>query len=794
MPTALIANNLLTIPFKKTYPLNIKDAARTYIYDHGGGHPDEFKADINRWQKLRKDGVGGEPVHDSRIKSALLYHAQLLSILTKFPTDIQLDISYAPIFQPSAVPITLKNLAFERCGVLFNLAALYSQVAEKEDRQTKERIKKARGYYQYAAGVLSFLRTSGLPTLVFSPDEEIPLDLSQDFVQGLEWLMVAQAQECSWQVAVIDEYMNSLISKIAAMTASFYQSALTTIGDAVPSIKSLFPLNWIPHIETKIHHFNAAAQYRMSMDEGEASRYGLQISRLIEAQVEAKKAYDKGRRGKVAASVLQDAKSLLTSVEADLVKREKDNDNIYHHETLPSSSLVPIVQRRLVTPEIPPELVDPAKILGSDYLIFGELAGWGAKEAINIYNHRKEILVREKIVGVAQELQDEADQALRTLNLPSSLEALERPVGLPPSLLGKSEEVRLENGPTKIEVSIEDVQRLAQHDLAILDEAMDILDHEASEDEAARRDKQLSRLPSHEANVELIDKEKRYRSILSQALSSDEVVRQKWDDWEHNIVELTWSEEELEASIPSSALSTATTQGKQTQAHARALRVLIEELDDLHRARNQLIRRAQTLADADDIRARILKVSSGFERFAQVEPAMFEEVLDEELAKYDKFLREIGEVGQKQKGLLSDIQSRNELFLQCRRDDPSVKEREYALQSLDLAYHKYREIIRNLDEGFKFYNDLAGILVQFKEACKNWSHHRNQEIHSLSRSVRSMSLSDNEEVKVPAENSRIPSSHLRNEPLGKSSLGLPSLTSSEWGFEEIKLPPGPRGG
>ena len=62
--------------------------------------------------------------------------------------QIQLDISYAPTFQPSAVPVTLKNLAFERCGVLFNLAAMYSQLAEKEDRQTKERIKKARVYYQ----------------------------------------------------------------------------------------------------------------------------------------------------------------------------------------------------------------------------------------------------------------------------------------------------------------------------------------------------------------------------------------------------------------------------------------------------------------------------------------------------------------------------------------------------------------------------------------------------------------------------------------------------------------------
>jgi len=50
------------------------------------------------------------------------------------------------------------------------------------------------------------------------------------------------------------------------------------------------------------------------------------------------------------------------------------------------------------------------------------------------------------------------------------LEALERHVGLPPSLLGKAEEVRLENGPAKIELSIEDVQKLAHHDLAILDE------------------------------------------------------------------------------------------------------------------------------------------------------------------------------------------------------------------------------------------------------------------------------------------------------------------------------------
>lgn len=55
------------------------------------------------------------------------------------------------------------------------------------------------------------------------------------------------------------------------------------------------------------------------------------------------------------------------------------------------------------------------------------------------------------------------------MNLPAALEALERPIGLPPSLLRKAEEVRLENGLSRVAASIEDVQRLAQSNQAILD-------------------------------------------------------------------------------------------------------------------------------------------------------------------------------------------------------------------------------------------------------------------------------------------------------------------------------------
>jgi len=64
----------------------------------------------------------------------------------------------------------------------------------------------------------------------------MPVELSNDFVKGLEWLMLAQAQECSWQLAKLSmlhrtlyssvsihsgQYRNTLIAKIAAGVTRF---------------------------------------------------------------------------------------------------------------------------------------------------------------------------------------------------------------------------------------------------------------------------------------------------------------------------------------------------------------------------------------------------------------------------------------------------------------------------------------------------------------------------------------------------------------------------------------------
>jgi BRO1-like domain len=72
-----------------------------------------------------------------------------------------------------------------------------------------------------SAGTLSYLRTSAWHKLKASLSDEdgLPLDLSEAFLSSIESLMLAQAQECVWQWAVMGmitglvSYHITLISK-----------------------------------------------------------------------------------------------------------------------------------------------------------------------------------------------------------------------------------------------------------------------------------------------------------------------------------------------------------------------------------------------------------------------------------------------------------------------------------------------------------------------------------------------------------------------------------------------------
>ena len=56
-----------------------------------------------------------------------------------------------------------------------------------------------------SAGTFSYLKASAWPKLKASLSDEdgLPLDLSEAFLSSMESFMLAQAQECAWQWAVM---------------------------------------------------------------------------------------------------------------------------------------------------------------------------------------------------------------------------------------------------------------------------------------------------------------------------------------------------------------------------------------------------------------------------------------------------------------------------------------------------------------------------------------------------------------------------------------------------------------
>ncbi|KAJ9109194.1 hypothetical protein QFC21_000523 [Naganishia friedmannii] len=686
-------NNFLPIPPKVAEPLpNLGDKIRLYIQDHfNDTHPDAFKHDIVQLGELRKKYVEGS--------SGPEVHHEVVTGLSNFNSD------------PT---ISLSSITYERAAVLYNIAAVYASLAGAENRSEIEGIKRALAYTQNAAGVLSYIRTNLLPTLEreqssasgIAAAKSIGQDMTSSFIGALEKFCLAEAQECFWQRAVIDKYKNGLIAKLAMQA-------------------------WTSHVTVKRYHFEAAAQYRLSMDDLEKGRYGDEIARLQLAETLAKKALDAVKPG-LSTAVASDLRSLQGILASSLKRAIRDNDLVYVQPIPPVTQLASITPAAMVKP------VTPAAVENSLEWLMHE--GGGA--------------LFSGLVPYGVHL------ALR------SITALERPTTLPPALLQKAEEVQMQGGMAKVQALLQEVSRVAKYDADTLEEVrslgslvddaqadirsqvFDILDQEAMEEEMLHEryaDIDTIRQPSHQANAHLVEQAEKYRSTLTQAKKSDGDVLLKWQEWVNLIGILAGGENALERHIPSSGRGNPEADITPT---IRSLRSLLEDLEDARNHRARLVAEAQRVVQQDDIRSLVVQEAARLAHggSGDVQTDWFEDIFEKELAKYHRLIEEMQGQQAKQERLLANIRAQNDIFVDEKQEDARVKHREKKLQEMEMAYWKWREIVGNCEEGIRFYNGFAELLVKFKESVQSWVYGRRSELRQVldCRHVLDWSLADYE--------------------------------------------------
>jgi len=247
--------NVLSLPFRKSTQMSLATPIQQYISKKYDQHPDMFRHDLDVIDTLRRDAVNVREAHQSGIKKLQIYAGQLVWMGGKFPIDIGADFTWYPALgYRTEHPLVQNNLKYELMNILYNLAALYSQLAVSANRGATEGLKMAASWFSQAAGVLTHMKTSVLPELRMANP---PDDMDEATLESLIQLLLAQSQECFWMKAVMDGYKDASIAKLAARVSDLYNMA----GEAAMRSEAISSA-WIHHMSAKHHHFAAAAQYR----------------------------------------------------------------------------------------------------------------------------------------------------------------------------------------------------------------------------------------------------------------------------------------------------------------------------------------------------------------------------------------------------------------------------------------------------------------------------------------------------------------------------------------------------
>ncbi|CAO3678347.1 unnamed protein product [Umbelopsis vinacea] len=694
---------LLSLEGKKTNPAGWTPFIKQYISELYAESPDQYAEECTTLDQLRSQSVN-IPSHPNVLTRLQQYYAQLSQIMTKFPLDIGIQFTWYPITGTSSESVSHKNGYFEKACVLFSMAAMYSELACSEGRDSVEGARQSCIYFQNAAGCFQHLRDVVIQEIRVPP----PPDMGVKSLTMLSTLMLAQAQECSWRKALIENVRHGAIAPIA--------------------------------------------QHRKGIECAQNGKFGEQITRLQLSDAALKKVQQDiaanqsfwGSTPNLNEALLRDVNNLQELIANQLATAIRDNDSIYMDVVPSASQVAAILQFEIVKPIVPIIVSDPFNemdLTGDNPKklkpLFTKLVPFAVHQAISVYVDRKDLLLKVDILKKLKELDEESNSTLQNLGLPSSLEALVQPTGLPDSILAKAEEIQHEGGCEALNKMLENVEMLSIKNAALIDEAINELGKEHDEDDRLRRRFRLEwiRPTSISLTAQLLEKGDHLSETLENARNADKIVREKLRNWSKLIDLLSLPEKAIEQSIPSGNIDQMQ-EGGIADAVILRLKSLVDECFERMRDRQRIAEEAQSMADQDDISPLILKRASELSdgsSTVKIETSQFDSLFTTELGKYNDLLIQVKKHSQEQWILLRKIRDANNDFMAKRTGSGEISRREKAFQNLEQAYLKFKEIRTNLVEGIKFHSQFSKTLVKYRNICIDFVVARQIEAEELSR-------------------------------------------------------------
>ncbi|KAJ1978699.1 pH-response regulator protein palA/rim20 [Dimargaris verticillata] len=707
------ATNLLAVPLLTTTHQTPISQPLRHCIDHVFGEPVKLYArDLAKLDELRLAALD-LPVNLTltHLENQLRYYAQLATVCTKFPDDLQPMPTWHGTDLGSTVPVLPSGLRCEQACLLFNVAASYSHLALAENRVTAAGLRDACGYFQRAAGIFQHLAEHYCPRLT----GQFPSELTPSVLNSLCALMLAQAQECCWQKAVSDCKSNSLVAKLARQVSLYYEQASNSIQQRLATDHHL-PKAWQCQLALKRTHFDAAAHYRQSKHCLSLNRCGEEIGRLRQAQqaVHAvQSAWSSAIQGSGLSRVwdtvchtLQDLQSLQRSILLNLQRAEKDNSFVYRATVPEAAALSPIPAASMVNAHVPSQVTQPPSLLSptTNPPLLAGLLPFAIHQGVALYHDRKSQRIKETIVAPLQDLVTQLQTSVRAMGWADFIPPLVASGQLPMLIERGSQEIKACGG----------CNRLEQLQKTLCDQAQACV--------ATLAAIERTRPTSNTSVIETVPGSscspavpnpwrtaiQTYQSCLHQAQVHDQGLAKTFNNWRPFISLLEGARNQLMAAIPVVIVSSL---GLTEQAILNGLRQVLQEADHWCDQLHQVQSEADQLSRQDDIGSFLTQTyqrqTSEHPNLAwRITPAAFEETLTEQLAKYQPFQQRVQQAHQELAQWQQQLTAHHRQYQQLCQTNPLIHQRTKAFGNLSTAIQRYKELLRRAQQGVQFYESV----------------------------------------------------------------------------------------
>uniref|UniRef100_A0A7E4W7L0 BRO1 domain-containing protein n=1 Tax=Panagrellus redivivus TaxID=6233 RepID=A0A7E4W7L0_PANRE len=705
--------SFIAIDLKKTHEVDLTNSLKSHV--EGMKLTPELNAEfiegLTELNKLRSKATS-QNIDRTEQSLQLLerYYDQLKAIENKLPITANVNpiaFKWKDAFDKGffgRASLTLSEGSYERACVLFNVGALMSQVAASQANTNDDGLRSAAGLFQKAAGVFAHLKDTVLSLIQQEPTS----DLMPETLAVLSALMLAQAQECVFHKASKDSMKPTAIVKVANMGASLYAEVHMLMGRDV--VKGIFDKDWVQTVAAKQRALEAAANFYAAQVAADESAFGVQICRLLEAV----KISDELKGSNVENQI-----PVLRGAAAALKSAQRDNDFIYR-ERIPDIKTLEPLAKATVVKAIP--LDGPLSPRFKD--LFESLVPVSIQNALSAFEARKTEVVNVE-TGRLREYTQLMNAQLTSMNLPAALDDVINHEKCPESIRHKSSKVKTCGGAPSIVSKMDELPSLYKRNEEILNETARILAEEKNTDDNLRNQfrEKWTRLASDKLTGPLSQEIAKYRGIMNNAQSADQLVKTKYEQNRWGIELLSRPENELKDAIP----GLGNLGGAQSSQTITELRELIARTGEIKTERENLEKSIKNVRF--DMSGEFLQSMSG------------SDVVNEETLSNSKIQQLLGPLKDnvaksiaEQEVVMDKIQQLNKRFVD-EKAGSGTAERDNVLKTLATAYDSYFELEGNLKEGTKFYNDLTPMLLRLQQKANDFCFARQTEKDDLMKQV-----------------------------------------------------------